>query len=61
MDLDDPHHVRGDVHIKYAGKSERREKYKVKKLYDSQTVIYNSNNLQVLHANVFIELFYRQL
>jgi len=30
MDLDDPHHARVDVHLKYAGKSEKREKYKVK-------------------------------
>jgi len=30
MDLADPHYVRVDVHLKYAGKSEKGEKYKVK-------------------------------
>jgi len=30
MDLDDPHHVRVDVHLKYAGKSEKGANYKVK-------------------------------
>jgi len=32
MDLDDPHHVRVDNHLNYAGKSEKGEKYKVKTL-----------------------------
>jgi len=39
MDLDDPHHVQVHVHLKYAGKSEKGEKYKVKTLNESQTVI----------------------
>jgi len=30
MDLDDPHHKQVDVHLKYAGKSEKGAKYKVK-------------------------------
>jgi hypothetical protein len=30
MDLDDPHHVKVDVHLKYAERSEKGAKYKVK-------------------------------
>jgi len=57
MDLHDSHQIRVDDHLKYAGKSEKREKYRVKNWNESQTVIYNSNNLQILLTNVFIDLF----
>jgi hypothetical protein len=40
MDLDDPHHVRVDVHVKCAGKIEMREKCEVKTLDESETAIY---------------------
>jgi len=52
MDLDDPHYVQVDDHLKYAGKIEKGEKYKVKNLNESETVINNSNNLEILHTNV---------
>jgi len=55
MDLDDPHHVQVDVHLKYAGKSEKGAKYKVETLNESQTIIYNSNNLLILHTNIFVD------
>jgi len=41
MDLDDPHHVGVVNHVKYAGKSEKGEKYKVK------TLDVRNSNLQI--------------
>jgi len=61
MDLEDPHHVQVDVHLKYAGKREKGEKFKVETLNESQTVIYKSNHLLILHTNIFVDLFYTQL
>jgi hypothetical protein len=55
------HHVPVDVHLKYAGKIEKREKYKVKILDESETVIYKGNKLLILHRNIFVYLYYRQL
>jgi hypothetical protein len=40
MDLDGPLHVRVDVHLKCAGKSEKKEKCKVKTLKEYETAIY---------------------
>jgi hypothetical protein len=50
MDLDDPHHVQVDVHLKYAGKSEKGEKYNFKTLNEPQTVINKSNHLLILQT-----------
>jgi hypothetical protein len=53
MDLDDPHHIRLDVHLKYAGKSAKREKYKVKNWNES-----NSNLQLIQFKDITHKCFY---
>ena len=43
-DLDYAHNVGVDVHLKYAGKSEKREVYKVKTLNETEAIIYTLKN-----------------